>query len=281
MTPDDAVAPGAPELARALSRRGRWFVLTGAGCSTESGIPAYRDESGAFVHASPMTYRDFTSSEARRRRYWSRSVVGYQRIEQARPNAAHRALARLEALGRLSVLVTQNVDGLHRDAGSRNVIELHGRLSEVECLGCGNLQPRSELQRQLCLGDAPRGAAGVAPDGDALVDRELEASISIPSCQKCGGILKPGVVFFGETVPAERVGRAYRELSSSDGVLVVGSSLMVMSGFRFVRRAVTLKLPVVVVNTGRTRADELALLKVEEACGPVLEHAVATLASVA
>lgn len=262
-------------LAAELARHPRWFVLTGAGVSTESGIPAYRDELGEWRHKPPMRYQTFVGSEAAQRRYWSRSVLGYERIRRARPNAAHRALAELEQRGHVGAIVTQNVDDLHRRAGSQRVIDLHGRLSRIVCLDCRWEDSRDVLQRQLTADNpdlsSQRSTPG-APDGDAIV--ETRAELRLPRCSKCGGTLKPAVVFFGETVPAERVRAAYAELDKADAVLAIGSSLMVFSGYRFVYRAASRRLPIVILNAGRTRADPLATLKLEGPCGPVLEDAV-------
>jgi NAD-dependent SIR2 family protein deacetylase len=268
------------ELSEMLARHARWFVLTGAGCSTESGIPAYRDETGRWQHRQPIRFREFVESEAVQRRYWARSLIGYERVRSAQPNRAHHALARLERLGKVVALVTQNVDDLHRRAGSRSVIDLHGRVSLVECLGCRRESHRDELQTRLRR-SYPASAAGLdaepAPDGDALAEED-GAGLSLPRCGECGGVLKPAVVFFGETVPPERVVAAYADLGRADALLVVGSSLAVFSGYRFVRRAADRGLPIAVVNAGVTRADALAALKVEGSCGPALDEAVGALA---
>lgn len=246
----------------------RLFVLTGAGCSTASGIPAYRDETGAWTSRAPMRYAEFVGSEAARRRYWSRSMVGWPRVATAEPNAAHRALAALEKDGRVASLVTQNVDGLHQKAGSRGVIDLHGRLDEVECLACGAVVSRQDVQRLLqgwngapCAPEAP-----AAPDGDAPVERDL-ASFRVPHCPSCGGPLKPRVVFFGENIPRPRAEAARQALGRADAVLVVGSSLAVWSGYRFCVEARERGLPVAALNRGATRADGLLALKVEADCG--------------
>jgi len=259
-----------------LARHQRWFVLTGAGCSTESGIPAYRDENGTWQHKAPIQFRDFMASAAVRQRYWARSAVGFERMRSALPNSAHRSLARLQAIGRERVLVTQNVDGLHQKAGSVGVVELHGQLARVECMSCHDETARTELQSRL-LAQNPwlEGAVslGPAPDGDAELDTEQYANVRVPECLECAGILKPAVVFFGETVPPARVASAYAALSESDALLVVGSSLTVFSGFRFVRRALEMAHPIVVINAGVTRADGFATLKLTGPCGPLLEQA--------
>jgi NAD-dependent SIR2 family protein deacetylase len=251
----------------------RLFVLTGAGCSTASGIPAYRDETGAWKHKPPVQFQDFITSAATRQRYWARSMVGWARVAAAAPTMAHRALAKLERCGVVAALVTQNVDGLHQKAGSDAVIDLHGRLDTVRCLQCGGAVSRASIQREL-VSRNPRWADHVAqeaPDGDARVEGSFE-DVSVPDCETCGGVLKPDVVFFGENVPKARVADAYGALGQSDGVLVVGSSLMVFSGYRFCLAAAEMGKPVALVNRGKTRADELAQLKVEGDCGEVLSE---------
>jgi NAD-dependent SIR2 family protein deacetylase len=253
----------------------RLFVLTGAGISTASGIPDYRDASGDWKHQKPMDYRDFVASEAARQRYWARSYVGWQRFNRARPNDAHGAIARLEQLGRLVGTVTQNVDGLHQLAGSQRVTELHGSLATVICLDCGNSVSRSSMQRflQECNPCLETLSGEVAPDGDARLESFDESQLDVPGCQSCGGIMKPDVVFFGESVPPARVQHCRDLLSSSDAVLVIGSSLMVFSGFRFVREALQQGLPVVAINRGRTRADELLTQKFDLDCSQALVQA--------
>jgi NAD-dependent SIR2 family protein deacetylase len=255
-------------------------VLTGAGVSTQSGIPAYRDEHGAWKHKAPIQFRDFVDSEALRRRYWARSFVGFERVQRAEPNGAHRALARFERLGLAQLLVTQNVDGLHQKAGSEAVVDLHGQLAEVECLACQARCSRAEIQDRLLAHNpwlAAVSSAYATPDGDAELAAGSDEALLVPSCTRCGGVLKPAVVFFGENVPKARVDRAYQALAGSDALLVVGSSLMVFSGYRFARRAAELGKPVVVLNQGLTRADALAALKLEGECGALLDAAVAQL----
>jgi NAD-dependent SIR2 family protein deacetylase len=277
-----AAPPEAGALGAAFERHRRWFVLTGAGVSTQSGIPAYRDEHGAWKHKAPIQFRDFVQSEALRRRYWARSFVGFERVHRAHPNGAHRALARLERLGRARLLVTQNVDGLHQKAGSGRVIDLHGQLAQVECLACAARCSRATIQQQLLAQNpwlAAATSAYATPDGDAELEAGGDEKLVIPSCELCGGVLKPAVVFFGENVPKARVERAYEALAESDALLVVGSSLMVFSGYRFARRAAQLGKPVIVLNQGLTRADALAALKLEGECGALLETAVTQLES--
>jgi NAD-dependent SIR2 family protein deacetylase len=242
-----------------VDRHPRLFVLTGAGVSTNSGIPDYRDADGNWKRAQPVTYQAFMGKEITRQRYWARSLVGWRRFGAARPNDAHRALARLEAMERSEMLLTQNVDRLHQSAGSAQVIDLHGRLDLVRCMGCELRLPRSELQDML-VGLNPAWVeleAADAPDGDADLESLDFSSFRVPPCPACGGVLKPDVVFFGENVQA-------------DAMLVVGSSLMVYSGFRFVQMAARAGKPVAAVNMGKTRADDLLALKVERSCGEAL-----------
>ena len=255
-----------------VDRHRRLFVLTGAGCSTRSGIPDYRDADGQWKRRQPVTYQAFMDDEATRRRYWARSLIGWRRIRSARPNDAHRALARLEATGRSELLLTQNVDRLHQAAGSAGVIDLHGRLDLVRCMGCERRTPRDAFQDE--LGRLNAGWLGLdaadAPDGDADLEGADFSAFAVPSCRRCGGVLKPDVVFFGENVPRDRVEAAKRHLEQADAMLIVGSSLMVYSGFRFVQRAADAGKPAAAINLGRTRADGLIALKVEEACEAAL-----------
>lgn len=251
---------------------GRVVVLTGAGLSTDSGIPDYRGP-GAPVRR-PMTFQEFVATPEAQRRYWARAHAGWARMGSAEPNAGHRALARLEADGRVPFLITQNVDGLHERAGQRQMVALHGRVSEVVCLDCGGSLHRTSMQR--LLGEAnPGWLEGrtdlvARPDGD--VELEQTERFVVPSCAGCGGRLKPHVVFFGENVPKPRVQRCYAALDAADGLLVAGSSLTVMSGLRFVRYAVKAGLPVVIVNRGVTRGDDLAARKVEAGCSEWLSR---------
>jgi NAD-dependent SIR2 family protein deacetylase len=261
------------ELAARLGQ-GDVVALTGAGVSTDSGIPAYRDEEGRWKQSAPMQFRDFVGSELSRQRYWARSMVGWPRMADAAPNDAHRALATLERRGLLRLLITQNVDGLHSAAGSENVVDLHGRLDRVVCLGCKNVTPRAELQTQL-MADNPEflGQRFVArADGDVELAVDYER-FRLTACAVCGGVLKPDVVFFGENVPAPRVERAMAALDGARTLLITGSSLMVFSGFRFARTAARLGVPIAVVNQGRTRADDLAALRVPGNVGDVLQGA--------
>jgi NAD-dependent SIR2 family protein deacetylase len=247
-------------------------VLSGAGCSTASGIPDYRDDCGTWKHRKPVQLAEFLSSAATRQRYWAQSFAGWCRIADAKPNAAHLALAALERLHKVDCVVTQNVDNLHRRAGSRNVIDLHGVLHRVRCLGCGAIVPRRKFQQQLTAGNPGWNAtvAGFAPDGDARLDPGDFRHFRVPDCESCGGTWKPDVVFFGEGVPAERVERATRSVQGSDALLIVGSSLMVLSGLRFARMARALDKAVIIINRGTTRADDLATAKLTDDCGTLL-----------
>ena len=267
-----------PSLFDFISRHRKLFVLTGAGCSTDSGIPDYRDADGNWKRSPPVSFQAFMGSAAVRQRYWARSFVGWRHLRRAGPNAAHQSLARLEQQGRLELLLTQNVDGLHQAAGSMQVMDLHGRLDRVRCMDCESLESREELQAELlrCNGAWGRLEGQVAPDGDADLEGLSFAEFVAPSCFRCGGILKPDVVFFGESVPRERVDEAMQRLERADAVLVVGSSLMVYSGYRFVQAAVQAGKPVAAVNLGRTRADELLSLKVSEPCASALLAASST-----
>jgi NAD-dependent SIR2 family protein deacetylase len=247
-------------------------VLTGAGCSTNSGIPDYRDTHGNWKRPQPVTFQAFTGDEPTRQRYWARSLIGWRRFGRAQPNETHQALARLEAQGRCELLVTQNVDRLHQAAGSRRVIDLHGRLDLVRCMGCERRMQRAEFQHELGQVNADWLTldAADAPDGDADLACADFADFRVPACRACGGMLKPDVVFFGENVPRDVVATAQHHLAQADAMLIVGSSLMVYSGFRFVRAAADRGLPIAAVNLGRTRADDLLTLKVEQACEDAL-----------
>ena len=259
-------------LAQFISDHPRLTVLSGAGISTASGIPEYRDDNGEWKHARPIQFPDFMRSERTRRRYWARSYSGWSRMSGAEPNTAHKALAALESSGLITQLITQNVDNLHRGAGSQNVIDLHGVLHKVRCMDCDQRLPRDALQEELERLNPAWAATvtGTAPDGDAHIVEDTDG-FNVPPCPACGGVLKPDVVFFGESVPRERVERARQGLSESTALLVVGSSLMVYSGFRFARQAAEQGKPIAILNRGRTRADDLATVKVTEDCGAALE----------
>ncbi|HKT28990.1 NAD-dependent protein deacetylase [Dyella sp.] len=260
------------ELQSFVDQHRRLFVLTGAGCSTDSGIPDYRDADGGWKRSQPVTYQAFMGEELTRKRYWARSLVGWRRFGKALPNPTHRALARLEELGKLELLLTQNVDGLHQRAGNRQVVDLHGRLDTVRCMGCEARSPRHALQQTLLQLNPAWAALDAidAPDGDADLDGHDFSSFVVPPCPHCGGVLKPDVVFFGENVPRVRVGTAMQALEAADAVLVVGSSLMVFSGYRFAHAAAKAGKPIAAVNLGRTRADPLLTLKVAQPCAEAL-----------
>jgi NAD-dependent SIR2 family protein deacetylase len=262
----------AQRLREFIDRHARLFVLTGAGCSTDSGIPDYRDAEGAWKRSPPVQYPAFVADPAVRQRYWARSLVGWPHFGFARPNATHRVLAGLEADGHIDLLVTQNVDGLHQQAGSRRVIDLHGRLDTVTCLACAARTRRADLQARLaaCNPGWVDRQARVGPDGDVDLEAPDFASFAVPDCEDCGGLLKPDVVFFGEPVPRERVEAAFEGVARADALLVVGSSLMVYSGYRFVRAAAEAGKPVAALNLGRTRADDLLSLKLDARCGETL-----------
>ena len=255
-----------------VASRERLLVLTGAGCSTDSGIPAYRDERANWQRKPPVYLQDFLNRPLAQERYWARSLLGWPAFSAAEPNTAHAALARLERRQRIHWLITQNVDGLHQRAGSERVSDLHGRLDQVECLDCGASSRRADLQTELARlnpGWVARSAA-LAPDGDADLEDADFASFRVPACTCCGGMLKPAVVFFGEQVPLARVEYCFARLHEADGLLVVGSSLAVWSGYRFVRAAVQQNIPVAMVNLGRTRADAELTLKIEASCSAAL-----------
>ncbi len=271
----DEAPIAARELRRWLSAHDRVFVLTGAGISTASGIPDYRDADGQWKRTPPVTWQSFTGDRLTHARYWARSFIGWPRMAGARPNAAHQALARWQHGGRLACLLTQNVDGLHQRAGSDAVIDLHGRIDQVICLACQGRTPRAELQVRLHQANpAWHGLeAGTAPDGDADLDGQDFSRFSVPACLDCGGMLKPDVVFFGENVPRARYEAARQALADADALLVIGSSLMVYSGYRFARMAHEAGKPIALLNRGRTRADDLASLRLEGDCVAVLPQA--------
>ncbi|MEY4766588.1 MAG: hypothetical protein RI907_3261 [Pseudomonadota bacterium] len=270
-----AAAPDLAEPLRALAQAGPLTVLTGAGLSTASGIPAYRDAQGQWQHPPPTQHQAFVRDAAVRQRYWARSFVGWLRFGQAAPNAGHQALARLQAAGVVGTVITQNVDGLHQAAGSSDVIELHGHLGRVACLACQARYPRATVQGWLAAlnpsVDPRRPQAGpAAPDGDAHLTDDT-SGFAVPACPACGGVLKPDVVFFGDNVPRERVAQAMAALEGSAGLVVVGSSLMVYSGFRFAERAHRLGQPLVLLNQGVTRADALATARIDADCSAALQ----------
>jgi NAD-dependent SIR2 family protein deacetylase len=251
---------------------GAIVVLSGAGLSTESGIPDYRGPSGLARRAEPMTYQTFVRGAAARQRYWARSHLGWRFVGQAGSNAGHRAVAELERRGLVSGIITQNVDGLHQAGGARDVIDLHGRLDRVVCLSCGQLTGREELDERLRAAN-PGWAAEVTminPDGDAVLGDAAAESFRVVDCRVCGGLLKPDVVFFGENVPRTRVDGCYALVEPAGALLVLGSSLTVMSGYRFVRHAARLGIPVVIINQGATRGDTHAIARLDAPLGQTL-----------
>lgn len=257
-----------------IDQHRKLFILTGAGCSTESGIPDYRDEDGAWKRAQPVQFQPFMQKPAVRQRYWARSFVGWRYFSKAQPNDTHRALSRLEAQGRIELLVTQNVDGLHSVAGSQRVIDLHGRLDVVRCMSCDHTMPRVDFQSELLIRN-PEWAdihAHQAPDGDVDLEGLDFSAFEVPPCPRCQGILKPDVVFFGESVPKHRVQTAMQGVQEADAMLIVGSSLMVYSGYRFAEAAAAAGKPIAAINLGRTRADDLLTLKVSLRCSEALSY---------
>lgn len=262
----------APELVALLAGR-RVAVLTGAGISTDSGIPDYRGPDSP--PSNPMTIQQFTADPVFRRRYWARNHLGWRHMAATSPNAGHRALAALEHAGVLTGVITQNVDLLHSKAGSATVVDLHGSYARVVCLTCGHTMSRAALAEQLEVlnpGFLERaeaiGGIAVAPDADAVVADT--SAFQYIDCPACGGMLKPDIVYFGENVPKERVAQAYSLIGDAEALLVAGSSLTVFSGYRFVRRAAALQIPVAIVNRGPTRGDELATVKVDGGCSEIL-----------
>ncbi|KAM4613636.1 NAD-dependent protein lipoamidase sirtuin-4, mitochondrial [Polymixia lowei] len=258
-----------------VSSAARLFVISGAGVSTESGIPDYRSEGvGLYARTDrrPMLHAEFVRSAKSRQRYWARNYLGWPQFSSHQPNSAHKALQRWEDKSKLHWLVTQNVDALHSKAGQKRLTELHGCTHRVMCLGCGTISPREALQRRFAALNPDWGAqaGAVAPDGDVFLEDEQVLHFRVPSCKNCGGILKPEVTFFGDTVNKATVQFAYDRLAESDAVLVTGSSLQVYSGYRFLLAASDRKIPVAILNIGPTRADHLAELKVSARCGEVL-----------
>ncbi|MFF9180053.1 NAD-dependent protein deacetylase [Streptomyces misionensis] len=273
-TPTEELPPGDTDPGPVVDalRAGGVLVLSGAGISTESGIPDYRGEGGSLSRHTPMTYQDFTADARARRRYWARSHLGWRTFGRARPNAGHRAVAAFGRHGLLAGVITQNVDGLHQAAGSEDVVELHGSLDRVVCLSCGTFSPRRGLARRLEEANAGFDpvAAGINPDGDADLSDEQVGDFRVLPCAVCGGILKPDVVFFGESVPPERVEHCRRLVREANALLVLGSSLTVMSGLRFVRQAAEAGKPVLIVNQGPTRGDRHAVSRVALPLGAAL-----------
>jgi NAD-dependent SIR2 family protein deacetylase len=280
-TADAALASSALDDLVDLLGEGDAVVLSGAGLSTDSGIPDYRGATGSLRRHTPMTYQTFTRDPRGRHRYWARSFVGWRQIRAARPNAGHRAVAELQAGGWVGPVITQNVDGLHQAGGASDVLELHGGLDRTVCLGCGHVAGRAELDERLQAANPTFGprVEEVNPDGDAELPDELLDGFVMVDCLACGdGPLKPDVVFFGETVPRDRVERSFASVEGARSLLVLGSSLTVMSGYRFVLRAAKLGIPVAIVNVGPTRGDAKADVRVDAPLGLVLPELVRRLA---
>lgn len=275
-TPPPDLPPGTTDLRPVVDALsvGGVLVVTGAGISTESGIPAYRGAGGSLTRHTPMTYQDFTASPQARRRYWARSHLGWRTFGRARPNAGHRAVAAFARQGLLSGVITQNVDGLHQAAGSEDVVELHGSLARVRCLDCDAVTSRRDLAVRLEAANAgfEPTAAGINPDGDADLSDAQVAGFRVLPCADCGGVLKPDVVFFGESVPVRRTEHCRRLVRDAESLLVLGSSLTVMSGLRFVRQAAQAGKRVVIVNRDPTRGDALAHTRVGLPLGPALSE---------
>lgn len=250
----------------------RVVALTGAGCSTESGIPDYRGPETARRARNPIQYRAFLGRAHTRQRYWARSFIGWQRVARATPNGCHHAVTELERAGLLVGVITQNVDGLHQAAGSDRVVELHGSLAEVRCLACDEIEPRRDLQMRLAASNPHFDALPLehAPDGDAELGDDAVAGFRVLDCLRCRGVLKPNVVFFGEHVPADVTRAAWELFDEAEALLVLGSSLTVFSGYRFVRRAAERQVPVAIINRGPTRGDGEAAVLVDAALGQVM-----------
>lgn len=255
-----------------LDANPRIVVLTGAGISLAAGIPTYRDQEGQWRHSEPIKYQQFLNEPASRRRYWARSMRGWPAVRDAQPTAAHHSLTAMSQVGKIDTLITQNVDRLHQRAACEQVVDLHGRLDRVRCLQCQQIQSRDELQTHLLLNNSSAGkAAAPRPDGDSELVRDIEAQFQVPECNRCGGILMPDVVFFGDSVPKVRVQACMDAIERVDALLAIGSSLQVFSGFRFCRRANVLGKPLAIINPGVTRADDIAQLKVEMDCQVLLQ----------
>ena len=264
-----------------LEQHAPWVGLTGAGISSASGIPTYRDHHGRWLGSQPIQHQEFVEQSAKRQRYWARSILGWPRVHVALPNQTHHDLVALESAGIITGLITQNVDRLHQRAGAQNVIDLHGRLDQVRCLSCGHTESRSHIQNWLEQHNTLPSLTSVTlrPDGDADLPAALIDDFQTPHCETCGGVLMPDVVFFGGTVAAERVQTCYRMIDEAEGLVVIGSSLSVYSGFRFCRYAIQQDKPLIILNVGQTRADEVCLHKFDDDPFSTLSQYVAQLDS--
>ena len=252
----------------------RLMVLTGAGISQSSGIPTYRDATGAWTSSQPIQHGEFLRDAAVRKRYWARSYKGWPNVASARPNSAHLALSQLEAQAYVQYLVTQNIDRLHQKAGHQRVIDLHGRLDQVVCMDCGEIAARADIQQWLAAHNSHLDHLTVRqrPDGDAEIEGAALEKMQLPSCVHCSGLIKPNVVFYGGSVDKKIISRVFEQLSQCDALLVVGSSLMVYSSYRYCKFAHDHDIPIVCINQGRTRADELLSLKVLLDCAETLKQ---------
>ncbi len=261
-------------LAEFIQKHPRLTVLTGAGISTDSGIPAYRDEAGVWQHKPPVQHKVFLQDHYARQRYWARSLIGWPRISNAQPSAAHYALTALQTKGHIQQIITQNVDRLHQKAGSETVIDLHGRADRVKCMSCGADYSRDDIHHRSGAEnpDFCGFEASARPDGDADLENIDFHQFRVPDCEQCGGILKPDVVFFGDNVPKEKVFHSLEILQNSDALLTIGTSLMVYSGYRYCLRARDCNLPIVSLTRGITRADHLLQLKLDAGITETLEH---------
>jgi|AP95_1055475.scaffolds.fasta_scaffold00006_35 NAD-dependent SIR2 family protein deacetylase len=254
-----------------ISNKKKLVILTGAGLSAGSGIPTYRDSEGNWLRSEPIQHQDFISKHSARQRYWLRSFAGWPAVAEAIPSIGHKVLTELEHRGHVELIVTQNIDRLHQKAGSRRVIDLHGRLDEVVCLSCKAICSRASIQQEISAQNSLLTETGqLAPDGDADVEEQFMASVVPPRCHQCQGILKPNVVFFGDNVPAIVVQQVYDAISECDGLLIIGTSLKVFSGYRFCRHASEIGIPIASINPGRSRGDELIALQVRAPADDVL-----------
>ncbi|MCL4115011.1 UNVERIFIED_CONTAM: hypothetical protein GTU68_036125 [Idotea baltica] len=265
---DTSFSTDLEKLIYALSDKRKIWILTGAGISAPSGIPTYRDDKGEWKSANPIQHKEFIEHKSYRQRYWARSMVGWKLTGKAKPNATHHAITALQRTNKISQIVTQNVDGLHNAAGTENIIDLHGRLSEIKCLDCDEISKRKDYQPRLVENNPELDdyKAAIMPDGDANVEDFDMSKINIPPCKNCGGVLMPNVIFFGGMVPKKRVQKAFSTLAESDCILVIGSSLKVFSGYRFPLWASQNNLPLYAVNQGEMRGMDLFDIVVRDPC---------------